>query len=161
MALTSQQLQTLKTDINANTASYPGAIAQRDGNTIAAFYNAAASPAFTVWKSMVSINLIGKSFDNAELAGLTTANQGRLQTLAMYLAGGVDPSQATNRAFFDDIFSGAGGTNTRAKLLTLWKRLSTRGEKLFASGTGSDAVPATLVVEGNLTGQNILDALDS
>lgn len=160
-ALTPQQLTTLKTDINANSATLSIAIAQRDGPTIAAFYNAIASPSFTVWKSMVPINLIGKAFDNTELAGLTTANQTRLQTLAMFLAGGVDPSQATNRAFFDDIFSGAGGANTRVKLLSLWKRLATRAEKLFAIGTGSDAAPATLVMEGTLSGQDILNALDS
>lgn len=64
----------------------------------------------------------------------------------------------SNRAFFDDVFSGAGGTNTRAALLVLWKRLATRIEKLFATGTGSDAVPATLVFEGEVSVQDIIEA---
>jgi hypothetical protein len=70
----------------------------------------------------------------------------------------VNPSIASNRAFFDDVFSGAGGTNTRAALLALWKRLATRGEKLYATGTGSDASPATLVVEGAISARDVEEA---
>ena len=161
MALTTAQLATLKADIladgtlNAQPNNSDGAF------TIAAAYNSAASPNFTVWKTMVSINDVGKKFNGSELAGLTTGNQSRLQTLAAYLASGVNPSLIDNRLFFDDVFSGAGGANTRANLLALWKRLATRGEKLFATGTGSDPSPATLTFEGNLNYQDVLTARNS
>jgi hypothetical protein len=56
---------------------------------------------------------------------------------------GINPSLADRRQFFDDIFSGAGGVNTRANLLALWKELATRAQKLFSTGTGTDAAPAT------------------
>lgn len=160
MALTTQQLATLKAAIAAETD--PTFVAARNAGAtgeMAAFYSADANPVFTVWKSMVSINLIGKAFDATELAALSSANQTRLQTLAMFLAGGVDPSQSSNRGFFDDIFSGAGGVNSRAKLLALWKRPARRIEKLFATGTGSDAVPAPLVYEGNLSNNDLVLAL--
>lgn len=160
MALTQQQLTALKTDILAQ-GSLATAVSTRDGEAIAAFYKTQASPAFTVWKTQVSIGEVGKSFNGAELAGLTTANLTRLQTIAMYLAAGVNPSIAGNRQFFDDVFSGAGGTNTRAALLVLWKRLANRAEKLFATGTGSDAVPATMAFEGEISSADALNALDS
>lgn len=154
-ALTTQQLQTLKTAINANPiwVAYP---MTGDGYfDLAKVLNLQATPSFTVWKTNVSINAVGKAFNGTELAGLTTGNQTRLQTLALYLASGVDPSNAGNRAFFDDVFSGAGGTNTRAALLALWKRFATSFEKIYATGTGSDASPATLVVEGAVTASEV------
>lgn len=159
--LSTAQLQTLKTYIG----SQPDLSVQpnnSDGNTeVARLLNLASTPANTAigWRTAVTINEVGKSFNATELAGLTSLNHTRLQTLAIYLAGGVNPSLATVRQFFDDIFSGAGGVNTRAALLALWKRTMTRGERLYATGTGSDASPATLVVEGSFTAANINAAL--
>lgn len=152
--LTTTQLQTLKTAINAD-----GALSVLPNNSdtaifIAAAFNAPASPAFTVWKTSVPIGEVGDNFNGTELAGLTTGNLTRLQTIALFSAT-VNPSLADRRQFFDDVFSGAGGTTTRGKLLTLWKRLATRGEKLYATGTGTDPSPATLVFEGMITGQDV------
>ena len=158
MALTPSQLVTLKADILANSDlnSQPNT---SDGNfEIARLYNLIASPSFTVWKTNVPIGTVGQSFDGTELAGLTTGNQTRLQTLAMYLAAGVNPSKPGVRGFFDDIFSGAGGANTRAALLVLWKRLATRAEKLYATGTGSDPSPATMTFEGNISPIDVVNA---
>lgn len=147
--MTTAQLAVLKADIVADSAlnSQPN---NPDGNTaIANVYNAVVvSPSFTVWKTNVGLTAIGNKFNGTELAGLTTGNQTRLQTIAQYSADGVNPSLADRRAFFDDVFSGAGGNITRPALLALWKRLATRGEKLFATGTGSDASPATMTFEG-------------
>jgi hypothetical protein len=148
MPLTAAQLPTLKAHINASADLnvFPN---NSDGNTeIQKLLALAATPAFTVWKTMVSIGQVGRAFNGTELAGLTTANLSRLQTIGFYLSGGVNPSLADSRAFFDDVFSGAGGTITRANLLTLWKRLANRAERLYATGTGSDGSPATLVFEG-------------
>ena len=161
MDLTTAQLQTIKTDIanNGDLNAFPNT---PDGNqSIADLYNLTFSPTFTVWKTMVKIGEIGNAFDSAELGGLTTANQSRLQTMAMYLAAGVNPSIAANRAFFDDVFSGAGGQNTRASLAILWKRAARRIEKLFATGTGTSVSPATLVVEGKITSTDVLNARNS
>lgn len=160
-ALTSAQLTTLKADIVADSTlnSQPN---NSDGAfAIAAAYNAAASPSFTVWKTNVPIVQVGQSFNGTEFAGLSSLNATRLQTLSMFFTTGVNPSKADVRQFFDDIFSGAGGATTRANLLILWKRLATRGEKLFADtsgGNGANATPATLVVEGNISVQDVLNA---
>jgi hypothetical protein len=91
---------------------------------------------------------------------MTSANHTRLQTVAQYLAS-YNASIAGIRAMFDDIWSGAGGTTTRAALLALWKRNARRIEKLFVTGTGSDASPATLVVEGPISNEEIVLALNA
>jgi hypothetical protein len=164
MTLTSGQRATLKADIVAKSAAgqpLQALVAAGDWDGVAAYYNATASPSFTVWKSNVSINEVGRNFNATELAGLTTANLTRLQTLAMFLASGVNPSLAGIRQFFDDVFSGAGGALTRAALLILWKRLAFRIEQLFATGTGTDASPAILVLEGVVTAQQLSDTFTS
>ena len=155
MPLTSAQLITLKAAILADPllASQP-----MDGNghgAIADAMNMPASPVFTVWKTWVTISAIGDNLVGTELAGLSSLNLTRLQTIVQLSASGVNPSLTDRRAFFDDVFSGAGGTLTRAKLLILWKRTATRIEKLFATGTGSDALPATLAFEGAVTSLDI------
>jgi hypothetical protein len=161
MALTTAQLATLKADILATPAlnAKPN---NSDGNLeIADAYNLPASPAFTVWRALVSIADTGQKFNGTELAGLTTGNQSRLQTIAQYLAGGYNAGLVDVRQMFNDIWSGAGGTNTRANLLVLWKRLATRAEKLFATGTGSDVAPAVLSFEGQLSYQDVTNARNS
>lgn len=129
---------------------------------VANWYNLARSPAWVTWRQSVSIGEVGKTFNATELAGLTSLNTQRLQNLAAWLAAGVNPSLASVRQFFDDIFSGAGGANTRTALLALWKRNATNAQKLFSSGTGSDASPATtdpnIGDTFQLTGSDVLNA---
>ena len=161
MALTTPQLATLKAafiadaTLNAQPNNSDGAFA------IAAAMNLSASPAFTVWKTNVSIRDVGDKINGTELAGLSNLNTTRLQMVVMLSDGGINASLIDRRQFFDDIFSGAGGTNTRANLLALWKRLATRAEKLFATGTGSDASPATMTFEGTLSYQDVQTARNS
>jgi hypothetical protein len=161
MALTPEQQVTLKADINANPELAAQPMTSAGALYIIDYYNVSASPAFTAWKTNVGVSQIGDKFNGAELAGLTTGNQTRLQVIALYSPGGVNPSLPDRRAFFDDIFSGAGGAVTRANLLALWKRTTTRAEKLFSTGTGSDAVPATLTFEGLLTTGEVQQARES
>jgi hypothetical protein len=158
MALTTAQLAVFKTDILADSTfnnlphNDDGALVIRDA------YNSVFVPNFTVWKTSVPIDQVGQHFNGTELAGLTTANNTRLQTIALYLDY-VNPTIADNRQFFDDVFSGAGGANTRAALLALWKRFALRIEKLFATGTGTDLSPATLVYEGTVSIADVKNAL--
>lgn len=158
MALTAPQLAALKAAILADgTLSVLPQNSDADF-TIANAFNLNASPAFTVWKTNVPAGTVGDNLNGTEVAGLTTANISRLQLIFQFSEFGVNPSLIDRRQFFDDVFSGAGGTNTRAKLLILWKRLATRAEKLFATGTGTDPSPATLVFEGVLSYQDVTTA---
>jgi len=147
MPLTPAQKVTLKTNIQATPALNALYVAG-DLTGLADALNAEAAPPFTVWKSNVTITETGKKFVGTEWAGMTTANHSRLQTVAQWLPGGYNAGLADIRAMFNDIWSGAGGTLTRPALLALWKRFATVTEKMFATGTGSDATPAVLVFEG-------------
>lgn len=157
MTLTTAQKNTLKADILADPA-LSAQVAAQNWDSIAATYSAVIA-AFIVWKNEVTIRQTGQVFNGPEWAGMTTANHTRLQSVAQYLMS-YSPAIQGVRDMFNDIWSGAGGANTRAALLVLWKRSATRVEKLFAQGTGSDASPATLVVEGTVTAQNISDAMN-
>lgn len=156
--LNTAQLQILKSAIIADPVlnAMPN---DTDSNIITAnAFNAPASPSFTVWKTRVPIDEIGDAIVGTELAGLSTVNNTRLQTVVVLSQFGVNASLPDRRGFFDDIFSGAGGTGTRARLLILWKRLATRAEKLYATGTGSDPSPATLTFEGLISYQDVNSA---
>lgn len=154
--MTPEQLQILKTNIAANSDLNSQPNTADGAFEVARLYNLSASPNFTVWKTNVAIRHVGDNLVGTELAGLSSLNHTRLQTIVIMSAEGVNPSLADRRAFFDDIFSGAGGTQTRAKLLALWKRFATRAEKLFATGTGTDESPATMTFEGEVLPQDVV-----
>ena len=161
MALTIAQQATLKAAIAADGTlnAFPNT---SDGAfAIAAALNLPSSPAFTVWKSNVSRTAVFNAFDGGEVESLTTAESNRLQVIAAFALEGVSPFRIDTRALFDGVFSGAGGTVTRPALLALWKRIATGGEEIFATGTGSDADPATLDYEGSLSYQDVYQARNS
>ena len=158
--LTPAQLTTLAAHIRASTdPAVVSALANGADNELARLYNLDAVPAFVVWRSNVGITETGKQFVGTEWAGMTSANHTRLQTVAQWLAGGYNAALADIRAMFDDIWSGAGGVLTRARLLTMWKRNTRLVERVFATGTGSIAVPGVLVFEGEVSGDDIASAL--
>jgi len=156
--MTPNQLTALKADIQTNFASQWAA---GEYNIIAAAYNSFAAPDFIVWKSNVSLSDIGTAFVATALAAMTSGNNDRLVSFALYNPNGVQPSRSDHRAFFDDVFSPASGQSTREALLALWKRKATRAEKLFATGVGTDVSPATLVYEGHVSGQLVIEAMNN
>jgi hypothetical protein len=149
MSLTTEQKVTLKTHIQ-NTPSLNAFYSIGDLGGLEAALNADASPVFLVWKTSVNKNDVGKAFVASALAAITAGNNDKLANFAAW-NDTVNPSRQDQRAFFDDVFSVAAGASTRAALLALWKRNATVTEKLFATGTGNDASPATLVFEGFVT----------
>ena len=166
MALTTAQQATLKAAILADPVldAFPNTLDGAFG--ISVELNKQFSPDFTVWKTDVSVIKIGDNFDGAELANLTTAEANRLQTIAAYSVSGfseegINPSLIDRRLFFDDVFSGAQGATTRANLAALWRRIATYGEKIFASGTGTNASPALLDIEGNISYPDVFVARNS
>ena len=160
MTFTPAQYQILK----AYIASIPtwASLPKNDDSAffIASQLNLTASPSFIVWKTNVTVRETGQAFVGSEWAGMTSANHTRLQTVAQYLEA-YSPAVQGIRDMFNDIWSGAGGTLTRAALLALWKRPATVFEKLFATGTGSDIAPATMVLEGNVSYQDVSAAWNS
>ena len=176
--LTSAQLLTLKTDIlsPANAAALGGFIAAIDDASIANFYNQLTSPDFWVWRSSVTqaeyvgdVSVDGTSWSWTSYIGRSQGERDGWRELFAETtptggigaapARSVNPSKANVRQGVADIFSGAGGTAQRTHLLAVSRRKSTRGETLFAVGTGSTVSPATMGFEGSITYLDVARAL--
>lgn len=149
--LTTEQKALLLATINADPEMSSQPLNSDGAHAIAAVFNLPAVPDFIVYKSNVSLDDVGEAFVASGLSTMTGANNDRLVSFALYNSQGVNPARADHRQFFDDVFSPASGASTRAALLALWKRKATRAEKILATGTGTDASPATLGFEGALT----------
>ena len=157
MALTPAQLTILRNDILADPALAEQPMNTDGAITIADAYNALATPAFIVWKTEVVRNEVGKTFVASALAAITAGNNDKLANFAAW-NDVVNPSRVDQRTFFNDIFSAAAGASTRAALDVLWRRSASRVEKLFATGAGTDATPATTTFEGRLSYQEVEQA---
>lgn len=152
--LNESQLAVLKADIMADPAlvAYAAAGAQ---NAIQNAYNTDAFPAFTVWRPDVRPDALTAIFVWTEIDVLANG-KARIWEW-MRLLSVLDCRNANIRQGLSDAFSAA--TNTKAAALTFIKRNALRGERLFATGNGSDASPGLLVVVGNLTDSDVDKAL--
>lgn len=170
--LTPAQLQTLKAAIAAETDA--AFVADRTvGNTglMAEFYNQAASPDFWAWRTSVhkreftsSTSVDGTVFAWTGTGFITRSVGERDAWRELFDAEGFcNPSLANVRQAFTDIFSGATAPApaNRTHLSTVARRKVTRGERLFATGTGSTASPGLLGFEGAVSNEDIVRALEA
>lgn len=161
MALSVEQLATLKAAIAADPV-----LNALPNNTDSAFeiayqMNLPASPDFIVWKSNVSVDEIMRNGMAWDRVDNLTVGKARIWDWMTRL-GTFDASKANIRAGIDAAWVGtAADLAVRATVYTRCKRKATRCEKLLASGTGSDASPATMTFEGNLSYQDAFNARNS
>lgn len=164
--LTPAQLVVLKAFIGTNPAWVALPLSNASGQVIADELNALAAPAFVVERTVLSKHEIltgtsstGTTFAWAAGAYITRSQGERDAFREMFNSTGtVNPSLPSIKAAFADIFSGAGGLPNRSHITALSKRRASVVEKLFATGVGSDASPATLVYEGVLPGDMVVQA---
>jgi hypothetical protein len=155
MALTPQQKTTLKAFILADQtlSAFPNTA---DGAfDMAPLLNADATPAFIVWKTSVSIDEIMRNgMDWARVDNLTVGKARIWDWLGRL--GSFDASKTNVRAGIDACWVGtAADVAVRTQVYTHCKRNASVVEKLLASGTGSDAIPATMGFEGPISYQDI------
>ena len=153
--LSPTQKTTVLADINAN----PDLLALYSVGSlvdVAILYNQPANPEFTVWKTSLPIvdimtddNFLWTSVDNL------TSGRARIWEELIGL-GTINPSKANIRAGLVNAFQ---STSIYANIEYLFRRLSTRFEKVLATGTGTFESPGTLTFEGNVTFQDI-DSLE-
>jgi hypothetical protein len=159
MALTTQQLTTLKTAILAETdPEFVEARTNGQTSRMAGFFNGTASPAFYVWSKNYTADQIASSIDNGitQLDALTASKR---DSLLWWADRNHDMSLATSQAAVNDL---CGSQNTlKNAVLDGGKRKLTRGERLYATGTGSLAAPGTAGYEGILTESDIGAALEA
>ena len=163
MALTDAQYTTLKAHIIANTnQTVIDALALPDWMTLSIWYSALSSPAFIVWKTRVAALDVINSTVFSGAGGFIARTVGERDGYNLLLnSGWIEPWRTETRQKFSDIFSGSGvgAPETRAALLALSKRTATNVEKVFATGTGTDASPATVTYEGMLSMEDAMLAV--
>jgi hypothetical protein len=156
MALTTAQKTTLKADILAQ----PDALAIWEiGDTaaLAALYNVSASPAWTVWKTSVKLEeIMTNGFDWVRVDNLSIGKARIWEWLFKNTTATINPSKLNVRAGIDETWKGTqADLDVRAAVYVHCKRLATRAERLFTTGTGSNADPGLLVFEGQVTPSDI------
>lgn len=158
MALTPSQRTTLGTFI-ANTPALAAVENTVDGSyVVAAMLNTAADPAYIVWRTNVAIDEIMRN--GMDWARVDNLSVGKARIWEwMTKLGTINAAKANIRAGIDAAWVGmAADLAVRAAIYVHCKRAATVAEKLFATGTGSDASPATMTFEGTITPQDAYDA---
>jgi hypothetical protein len=144
VSLTPSQLAVLRADIDADPAFDP-LKATPDGRfAIAAAYNVIAAPAWTVWRTGVTRQeILQNGFDWTRLDNLSV---GKARVWAdIFVDGTINPSKPNVRVGIDSVWVGtAADLAVREAVYGHCKRAATRGQKVFSTGTGSGAAPATM-----------------
>lgn len=157
MALTPAQLATLKAAIIADPTLNSQPMTADGAFAIAQAFNANATPDYWVYRKNIPQMEIGKTVSYVAIAAMTTANLDRVNNFL-----NLNPDSFNGRddvkTFLNDTFGGTlggEGANTRAALDLMLRRLATRAEKLFATGTGLSTAPAAMSFEGALPYQDV------
>lgn len=155
MSLSPEQLPALKAHIEADPtlSALPNT---SDGNfAVASLLNLPAAPAFVVWRTSVALTeIMSNGFDWARVDNLSVG-KARIWDW-MFRIGSIDPSKPNIRAGIDATWVGtAADLAVRAAVYVHCKRAATRAEKLYATGAGSDAAPATMGFSGAVTSTEV------
>jgi hypothetical protein len=158
MSLTPAQLTTLKAAILADPALAAQPMTSGGALVIAEALNAAAAPAFVVWRTSVPIDEIMRNgMDWARVDNLSVGKARIWEWMGRL--GSLDASKANIRAGIDATWVGtAADLAVRATVYTHCKRNATVAEKLFATGTGTTDNPATMTFEGVLSTDEVQQA---
>ena len=130
---------------------------------IARLLNQTASPDFIVWKSVVGQDeIMQNGFDWVQVDNLSVGKARIWEWLFNNESRRLNPSKPNVRAGIDECWKGtAAMLAVRAAVYVHCKRKATVIEKLFATGTGTDAVPATMAIEGTIHYQEVDDIRNS
>lgn len=144
MALTTAQNAALKAAILADGTlnAFPN---NSDGAfAIAALLNQEASPAWVVWRTSVARReILQNGFDWTRLDNLSV---GKARVWSdIFVDGTINPSKPNVRTGIESVWVGTqADLDVRAAVYVHCKRNATRAQKLFSTGTGSTATPATM-----------------
>lgn len=154
-----------KTALAADVAKDP-AFAELPHNSdgayaVAAAYNLPASPEFIVWRTSVSQDeIMQNGFDWVRVDNLSVGKARIWEWLFNNQSRSMNPSKINVRAGIDETWRGtAADLDVRAAVYAHCKRKATRAEKLFATGTGTVASPATMTQDGALSYNEVQAAL--
>ena len=119
------------------------AVAERNWPFIASYYNTAATPDFWILRESVSLREVyerpnpdGALWDWTVFFSLPSSNLEQWRELWV-VTGTIDPRQPNVVPAILTIMPGAPYVTLRTFLLSIRRRLATRGEALFLTGTGT------------------------
>ena len=120
-----------------------------------------ANPAFIVWKSSVQQDeIMQNGFDWVRVDNLSVGKARIWEWLFDNQNASINPSKSNVRAGIDECWKGtAADLAVRAAVYIHCKRKANLLEKLFATGTGSDASPATMAIEGSISYNEVHTAM--
>lgn len=159
MALTDAQLATLKTDIYAD----PELVALiSDPNDdahcypIADIYNTETA-SYWVWKNEVTPEEYRSVITWSEVDTMNNGDARIWEWITANMTLSYNANDANVRQGLNDAW--ATSPTSKAALIDISKRLATRVEELFATGTGTNASPASMVVIGPISFQDVCKAI--
>ena len=150
--LTDAQMQTLAAAIKASTdPAVVAALAIRNDVALTDWANSPST--FVVWKTRATqdelMQLAG--FDWVQIDNLTTGQARIWEWLFANNERAIDPSKAQIRSGISECWKGtAAKVAVATAVLNGCKRFATQCERLFATGTGTDATPGALVFDGSV-----------
>jgi hypothetical protein len=116
---------------------------------------------FVAWRSSVTRDAVTtEGFDWTQVDNLTTGQARIWDLLFDTQTGAINPGEPGKRAAISECWKGTAAKVAVATfVLSRCKRFARRGERVFATGTGTDATPGLLTFEGTISAQNVSDAL--
>lgn len=149
MALTTQQETTLATAIkNSSDPIVQAAYAIRDDVTLHNWAN--SNSTFYVWKTRVTQDeIMQNGFDWVQVDNLSVGKARIWEWLFLNQDRSINPSKANVRAGIAECWKGtAAFLAVQAVVLGHCKRFASNVERLFTTGTGSEATPGDLTYVG-------------
>ena len=158
MALTTEQLHVFRAALLAETD--PDLVFRRDNGQagrVAEWYNQVGANAPIVWKTSLQLEEItSNGFDWVRVDNLSVGKARIWEWMFGNEQKSINPSKPNIRAGSAEVWKGtAADLAVQATVLNHCKRGTSRIEALFADGTGTAAVPATMGFEGLLTEMDI------
>lgn len=160
--MTPQQLTTLATAIAAETdAAFVEFRSQGATGAMADFYNEPHAT-FIVWRTSVTQDeIMQNGFDWTRVDNLNNGPARVWEWMFNNQERAINPSKLNVRDGIEAVWKGtAADLAVRAAVYVHCKRNATKGERLYATGTGTTVAPGTLVFEGFVTNTDIVAALE-
>jgi hypothetical protein len=147
--MTPAQLQALRAAVVADQTANAFYV-NGDLSGLADYLNAPTEPAFIVWRTEVSQDeIMQNGFDWVRVDNLSAGKARIWEWLFRNSTQSINPSKSNVRAGIAECWKGtAADLAVQAAVFVHCKRSASRYERVFASGTGTDAAPATMGLVG-------------
>jgi hypothetical protein len=160
--LTHEQLTILAAAIAAETdPDFVEYRTQGATGAMADFYSA-AHPTFIVWRTSVTQDeIMQNGFDWTRVDNLANGPARIWEWMFNNQVRAINPSKLNVRDGIEAVWKGtAADLAVRAAVYVHCKRNATKGEALFATGTGTTASPGALTFEGYISNGDIVAAIN-